>query len=136
MGAGLSVCLEEPTSWCAGMVVVPKKSGDVTGFVLTSNHSMRMFSEKFTPSTWAAEKFADYLIGKLFHIETDHKPLVPILSSKHLDQLPSRVLCFRLRLSRFQFTVSHVPGKELYTADAHSRAPLAQTSPPELERKA
>ena len=88
--------VEEPTSWCAGMVVVPKKSGDVTGFVLTSNHSIRMFLEKFTPSTWAAEKFADYSIGKLFHIETDHKPLVPILSSQHFDQFPSRVLGFRL----------------------------------------
>ena len=26
--------------------------------------------------TWASERFADYLIGLKFHIETDHKPLV------------------------------------------------------------
>jgi hypothetical protein len=32
--------------------------------------------------TWAIEKFADYLTGKQFVVETDHKPLVPLLGSK------------------------------------------------------
>ena len=62
-----------------------------------------------------------------FHIETDHKPLVPLLGSKDLDKLPPRVLRFRLRLARFQYTIEHVPGKYLYTADALSRAPEATT---------
>ena len=56
-------------------------------------------------------------------VETDHKPLVPLLSTKHLDSLPPRVLQFRLRLDWFDYTIHHVPGKELYTADALSRAP-------------
>jgi len=29
--------------------------------------------------TWACEKFADYILGKKFTIETDHKPLVLLL---------------------------------------------------------
>ena len=33
-------------------------------------------------TTWACERLADYLIGKRFHVETDHKLLVPILGSK------------------------------------------------------
>ena len=33
------------------------------------------------------------------------------------------MLRFRLRLDRFDYTIHHVPGKELYTADALSRAP-------------
>jgi len=41
--------------------------------------------------TWACERFQDYLIGIHFHIETDHKPLVPLLSSKSLDEMPLRV---------------------------------------------
>ena len=48
--------------------------------------------------TWAAEKFSMYLLGRSFHMETDHKPLVPLLSTKSLDTLPPRVLRFRLRL--------------------------------------
>ena len=42
--------------------------------------------------TWACEKFATYILGTKFLIETDHKPLVPLLGSKHLDSLPPRIL--------------------------------------------
>ena len=74
--------------------------------------------------TYACERFQEYLMGKLFHIHTDHKPLVPIFSTKSLEELPLRVQRFRLRLLRFQFTISHIPGKDLTTADTLSRAPL------------
>ena len=65
-----------------------------------------------------------YVLGKRFLIETDHKPLVPLLGLKHLDRLPPRILRFRLRLTRFDYTITHVPGKYLYTADTLSRAPV------------
>ena len=51
--------------------------------------------------------------GSNLGIKTDHKPLVPLLTSKNLDELPIRVQRFRLRLMRFSFSMSHVPGKEL-----------------------
>ena len=76
-------------------------------------------------STWACEKFSTYILGMKFLIETDHKPLVPLLGTKHLDNLPPRVLRFRLHLARFDYTIVHVPGKLLYTADALSRSPSA-----------
>ena len=76
--------------------------------------------------TWASERFADYLIGLQYHIETDHKPLVPLLSSKNLKDLPARVQKFRMRMMRFTYSISHVPGKPLYTADALSRALLVR----------
>ena len=50
---------------------------------------------------------------------------MPILNKKDLDTLPPRVLRFRLRLARFAYTVSHVPGKHLCTADTLSRAPVS-----------
>ena len=73
--------------------------------------------------TWACERLADYLVGLRFHIHTDHKPLVPLFSCKHLEELPIRVQRFRLRMMRYDFTISHVPGKKLLIADALSRAP-------------
>ena len=33
--------------------------------------------------TWGCEKFSDFMLGKGVSIETDHKPLVPLFSSKH-----------------------------------------------------
>ena len=80
--------------------------------------------------TWALERSAEYVISKSIILETDHKPLVPLLGSKSLDLLPPHVLRFRLRLMRFQYTIHHVPGKTLYTADALSRALLKGTSVP------
>ena len=35
--------------------------------------------------TWACERLSDYLLGMQFHIQTDHKALVPLFSSKHLE---------------------------------------------------
>ena len=74
--------------------------------------------------TWACERFSDYLVGLQFSIETDHKPLVPLFSTKNLDELPIRVQRFRMRMMRFHFSIHHVPGKKLIIADMLSRAPL------------
>jgi hypothetical protein len=69
---------------------------------------------------------------KAFHRETDHKPLIPLLRTKHLDSSPPRILRFRLRLARYLYTIEHVPGKTLYTADAFSRAALKTTETGDL----
>ena len=88
-------------------------------------------------TTWACEKFQDYLIGKEFLIESDHKPLIPLLGSYDLDQLPPRVQRFRMRLMRFSYHMTHVPGSELHTADALSRSPHSKPtqSDQQLERE-
>ena len=76
---------------------------------------------------WACEKFTNYILVKKIQLETDHKPLVPLLSQKHLDYLPPRILRFHLKLMRFDFTILHIPGQFLYTADALSRCLQKQT---------
>ena len=72
----------------------------------------------------------------MFTIETDHKPLIPLLGTKNLDSLPPRVLRFRLHLSRFEYQIGHVPGKYLYTADTLSHAPMQCTEPHNLQEEA
>ena len=41
---------------------------------------------------WACEKVADYFIGMSFVLETDHKPLVPLLGKMNLNSLTPRFL--------------------------------------------
>ena len=63
------------------------------------------------------------------HIETNHKPLVSLLGSNNLDELPIHIQGFQMRLMQFHFSISHVPGKSLATADCLSRAPVSSSTP-------
>jgi len=73
--------------------------------------------------TWALEHWAEFLIGMRFKVETDHKSLIPLFSTKLIDELSVRIQHFRMRLLRFEFAIAHIPGKLLYTADSLSRSP-------------
>ena len=81
--------------------------------------------------TWACDRFAQYVMGVHILLETDHKPLIPLLGQKLLDQLPLRVQRFRLGLMRYSYDITYVPGKNLHTADALSRAPIENDHPGE-----
>ena len=71
-------------------------------------------------SALACNRFEDYLIGLKFILETEHKPLVALLGTKSLDELPSCIQRMRMLLMRFSYVVVHVPGKVLYTTDTLS----------------
>ena len=63
--------------------------------------------------TWACEWCSDYLVGKSIIAETDHKPFVPFLTTRTLDEVPLRVQRLRMRLMRFHFKeVNHVPRRD------------------------
>ena len=83
--------------------------------------------KKLLGITWASEHSAGYLTGLKFHIKRDHMSLVPALSTKNLNKLPARVQHLRMRMIQFSYSISCVPGKNLYTADTLSRAPLVKS---------
>ena len=129
----MTIVSADTSSYRMGAVLLQKqKSGE--------NRAVAYISRAMTPTeqryaqiekeglalTWACERLEDYLVGLHFHVETDHKPLVPLLSSKLLDELPLHIQRFRMRLMRFSFSITHVPGKNLSTADTLSRAPVSE----------
>ena len=130
--------LEKATKICAdasayglGAVLLQQHQPAVWKPVAYASRSMTETEQRYSQIekeslalVWACEKFSDYVIGKSIQLETDHKPLVPLLGTMSLDRLPPRILRFRLRLTRFDYKISHVPGKLLYTADTLSRAPV------------
>lgn len=73
--------------------------------------------EKEALTTYGILRDKQYLIRKQFHIKTDHKPLVPILGLKNLDEMSPQIQCLHMCLLRFNFTVSHVLGKRLITTN-------------------
>lgn len=74
---------------------------------------------------WAMDKFSPYILGMIdVIIETDHKPLIPLLGNMFLDRLPPRIQRFKLRLQRFHYSIRHISGKDNTSADALSRYTL------------
>ena len=84
-------------------------------------------------TTWACERFNDYILGLQFTVETDHKPLVPFLTTTELYKMPPRIQRFRLRLMRYSPEVVYVQGKSQITADALSRAPVNSINSADLD---
>ena len=67
-----------------------------------------------------------YGLGDAFEVDTDHKPLVPLLSG-YRTTAPLRIERMRVRLQGFNFRINYVPGKkagsENNEADYNSRHP-------------
>ena len=96
---------------------------------ITEQHYAQIEKETLA-TTWSCERFSYFLLGKTSRIETDHKHLVSLFGPKKLDQLPPMIQRYRMRLMRFNYTIAHVAGKDLFTADTLSRSPrvVAQTT--------
>ena len=75
--------------------------------------------------TWAFEKFRRYLIGlPKIKLITDHKPLIPIINQKDLDDVPIRCQRMLMRLMQFNCLTEYLPGKSLTMPDILTHSPL------------
>ncbi|KAL2080774.1 hypothetical protein ACEWY4_024567 [Coilia grayii] len=75
---------------------------------------------------FGCDKFYQYLFGRTFEVEADHKPL-EVIMKKPLAETPLRLQKMLLRLQKYNMTVKYKKGKELYVADALSRNFLKET---------
>ena len=128
----------DSSSFGLGAVLLQKQSDGKWGPVAYASRALTPTEQRYAQvekealaTTWACERFHMFIFGRSFEVETDHKPLVSLLGSKLLDELPPRILRFRLRLMKYKYTIFHVPGKKIATADTLSRAPLHTGAPGE-----
>ena len=67
---------------------------------------------------WGIKKFMNYLYGTRFVIQTDHRPLTFLNSSKFEN---SRIMRWVLFLQNFDFKIEAIKGSENVGADFMSR---------------
>lgn len=89
---------------------------------LTSAESRYAQIEKeLLVSLYACERLHQYVYGQPFEVETDHKPLVSIMS-KSLNDCPVWIQRILIRLQKYDMHMIYTQGKYMYTADTLSRA--------------
>ena len=119
----------DASSYGLGAVVLQEEEPGIWKPVSFISRSMTATEAKYAQIekealavTWACERSSNYIIGKAITVETDHKPLVPLLTNHTIDKLPPRLQRYKMRLMRFNIKdVRHIPGKLHYTADTLSR---------------
>nr|XP_050043744.1 uncharacterized protein K02A2.6-like [Dermacentor andersoni] len=80
-------------------------------------------------TTWAIQRFDEFVRGIPFGVESDQLPLVSLLGKMELDMLQPRIQRLRLKTMLYHFRMLHVPGKLLATADTLSRITYKPPTP-------
>ena len=100
---------------------------------LTDTESRYSQIERELPGVvFALNRFRQYVLGRHVTVYTDHKPLIPLVQ-KAFDDVPPRLQRWLVALMSYDYSLMHLPGKDMVCADALSRAPLPDqsTSPAE-----
>ena len=124
----------DASSYELGAVLLQAQENGARKPVAYASRSMTRTEQRYAQiekealaTTWACEKFNDFILGEDILIETDHQSLVPLFGLKNLDELPPRIQRFGMRLMKYSFNICHIPGKDLIIADTLSRAPLRKS---------
>ena len=79
---------------------------------------------------WALEHFKYYLYGNKFTLQTDHQALLSALkNNRGIKTYQSRLSRWVDRLIPFNFTIEHIPGKNMQFADYLCRHPSGTPVP-------
>ncbi|UYV64962.1 K02A2.6-like, partial [Cordylochernes scorpioides] len=84
---------------------------------------------------WTCDRLKDYVTGIKIHIETDHKPLIAIFTSKSLEDMTPRLQRLKMRMMGYSYQISHIAGKRQIVADMLSRKPMSKPHKDELEEE-
>lgn len=78
------------------------------------------------------ERFHQLTYGRLVNVQTDHKPLVSVVE-KDVCKVSARLQRLLLRLLKYQFKLTYVPGKLMFLADTLSRSFLKDPVKDDIE---
>ncbi|UYV73303.1 K02A2.6-like [Cordylochernes scorpioides] len=84
---------------------------------------------------WTCDRLKDYVTGIDIHIETYHKPLIAIFTSKSLEDMTPRLQRLKMRIMRYSYQISHIAGKKQIVADMLSRKPMSKPHKDELKEE-
>ena len=115
---GLGACLEQ-------------KHGQIWKPVAYASRFLNRLEERYSTNelellaiVWALEHFNYYLYGNKFTLQTDHQALLSALKNYRENKTyQSRLSRWVDRLLPFNFTIEHIPGKNMDFADYLSRNP-------------
>lgn len=65
------------------------------------------------------------MCGLKYKVQTDHKPLIPLINKKDIIDSPLRCQRLIMRLAKYDVLAEYIPGKYLVVADALSRLPTS-----------
>ena len=85
----------DASAYRLGAVLLQQYSATQWKPIVYASRSMSDIEKRYSQTekealaiVWACKKFLDYIVGKLIQLETDHKPLAPLLSITSLDRQP------------------------------------------------
>ncbi|XP_065182106.1 uncharacterized protein K02A2.6-like [Sycon ciliatum] len=120
------------SSYGIGGVLLQKHDGDwrpvayASRSLTKTEQGYAQIEKECLAAVWTCERLDQYLFGApRFIVQTDHKPLVPLINTRDLDKVPIRCQRMLLRFIRYKVHAIHVPGKDLVVADTLSRAPAS-----------
>ncbi|KAJ8878575.1 hypothetical protein PR048_019153 [Dryococelus australis] len=140
--------VDRPTEWCSGICTFGTDGVKFLGHVISSEGveadpaKIEAIRDMPQPQSITDRECGDQLSMHRDHslyqrkntrklrdilLITDHQPLVSILENKNIDELPPRLQRYRMWLMKYTYQVKHISGKNFFTPDALSRAPVKGT---------
>ena len=92
-GLGAVVLQEEPVIW--------KPVSFISQAMTATKAKYAQIEKEALAVMCACERSSNYIIGKAITVETDHKPLVPLVTNHTIDKLPPRLQRYKMRLVKF-----------------------------------
>ena len=129
---GIGFCLTQKHCPCDS--TVPYCCIDGWQLVLAGSRFTTPAESRYAPIEGEALAIADALHKTRYFtqgcddlvVATDHKPLVKVLSDRHLEDISNpRLLKLKEKTLCYRFRVVHVPGRQLKGPDTMSRKPIS-----------